>query len=558
MSPPTGAAWPGRVMPDRPSPGSVSSGEQVAGHLMVQATRRLETVSIVAFGATLVVWLSTIAISGTVAREFESLYQWGPPVATLGASLALFALLRSRWLAPSSLLRLGLVYEVVVSFAITGATHFEAFRGLAPADFDLDRIGLTYVAPWMLLFTVLVPAPPREALVALIASASAVPLLYLMQVRMGAAPALGLQKFLPIFVLPYAACTALAYVATRVVHQLGVEVRRAHDLGSYHLEALLGRGGMGEVWRASHRRLARPAAIKLIRRDALTSNVALATIAVARFEREAQIIASLQSPHTIALYDFGTTEDGMLFYVMELLDGIDLEALVHRFGPLPAERAVHILRQVCDSLAEAHRRGVVHRDIKPANIYLCRRGLEHDVVKVLDFGLAKQRVASETATATTLTGANAVAGTPHYMAPEIVMGQSEVDGRSDIYALGCVAFWLLTGRVVYEATTLTAAIVAHVQREPVPPSSASELPVPDALDRIVLDCLAKDPASRPQTSEELAARLETVPFAGRWFEAEAAHWWEAHLPPGTPPAMQAPRENQRANNGYPAASAGTT
>jgi serine/threonine-protein kinase len=313
-------------------------------------------------------------------------------------------------------------------------------------------------------------------------------------------------------------------------------VRRAHELGSYQLETLLGRGGMGEVWRASHRTLARPAAVKLIRRDTLANDPAVAATAVARFEREAQVIASLQSPHTIELYDFGTTEDGTLFYVMELLDGIDLEALVRRFGPLPAERTVYVLRQVCASLAEAHRRGVVHRDIKPANIYLCRRGIEHDVVKVLDFGLAKQAVTEEGVAAAVLTRANAVAGTPLYMAPEIALGQSPVDGRSDLYALGCVAFWLLTGRVVFEAATPTAAIVAHVQREPVPPSSLSEVPVPGPLDRIVLDCLAKDPAARPQNPEELTARLDAVPLGRRWSESEAARWWEAHRPSSAPPS----------------------
>jgi serine/threonine-protein kinase len=516
----------------------VPSSEHVANHLVVQAARRLEIVCIVAFGSILVTWLATIIISGTLTREFRELHQWVPPVTALGASAAVLALVRSRRFSPSRLVRLGLVYQVVVSYTITCAAHLGGFQGLTPADFDVDRIGLTYVAPWMLFFTVLVPAPPREALVALIASASAAPLVHLAQVSVGMAPALGLQQFLPVFVFPYAVTTVVAYLAARVVHQLGVEVRRAHELGSYHLEKLLGRGGMGEVWRASHRRLARPAAIKLIRPEALATDAALAEVAVARFEREAQIIASLQSPHTIALYDFGTTEDGTLFYVMELLDGIDLEALVRRFGPLPAERTVHLLRQVCASLAEAHRHGVVHRDIKPANIYLCRRGIEHDVVKVLDFGLAKHTVPSEEAEATISTRANAIPGTPHYMAPELVQGQCTVDGRSDLYALGCVAFWLLTGRVVFEAATITAAIIAHVQREPVPPSAVSELPVPGALDRIVLDCLAKDPASRPQTSEELAARLDTVQCGRRWLEAEAARWWELHFPTEAPPTGQ--------------------
>ena len=333
------------------------------------------------------------------------------------------------------------------------------------------------VVPWTMFFTVLVPARPREALIALVISNAFVPLLYLQQVHIGAAPALSVGQFLPIFVLPYAANTVLAYVAARVVHSLGVEVRRAHDLGSYRLDVLLGRGGMGEVWRASHRMLARPAAIKLIRRDTLARDPALAATAVDRFEREAQVIASLQSPHTVALYDFGVTDDGSLFYVMELLEGVNLETLVRKFGPLPPERVVYLLRQACSSLAEAHHRGLVHRDIKPANIYLCHRGMEHDVVKVLDFGIVKKAVTDNEPAARALTTANDIAGTPDFMAPEIAMGAANIDGRADIYALGCVAFWLLTGRPVFEEATPMAAIIAHVEisryRRALPPSSKS-------------------------------------------------------------------------------------
>jgi serine/threonine-protein kinase len=236
-------------------------------------------------------------------------------------------------------------------------------------------------------FTVLVPVRPREALLALLASAAATPALYAAQVRAGAAPALPAASFYLIFVQPYLVVTVLSYVAARVVHHLGVEVRRAHELGSYRLDELLGRGGMGEVWRASHHTLARPAAIKLVRQDALGGDPAAAELAAIRFEREAQVIANLQSPHTVRLYDFGRTDDGTLYYVMELLDGVDLDRLVREHGPLPPERAVHILHHVCASLNEAHRRGVVHRDVKPANIYLCQEAFEHDVEMVLDFGL---------------------------------------------------------------------------------------------------------------------------------------------------------------------------
>jgi serine/threonine-protein kinase len=280
---------------------------------------------------------------------------------------------------------------------------------------------------------------------------------------------------------------------------------------------------MGEVWRASHRTLARPAAIKLIRPEALGDDPAVAT---ARFEREAQAIASLQSPNTVALYDFGATPDGTLYYVMELLDGVDLERLVRDHGPLPPERVIHILRQVCASLAEAHARDIIHRDIKPANIYLCRRALEHDVVKVLDFGLVK-RLAPEAAADVQLTHPEIVAGTPAYLAPEIVTG-GVVDGRADLYALGCVAFWLLTGRLVFQGATAAALIIAHAREAPPRPGSLVE--VPEALDRIVLDCLAKDPAGRPANAEALSEQLAAVPLARPWTPAAAAGWWSGQAP----------------------------
>ncbi|MGH8696106.1 MAG: serine/threonine-protein kinase [Burkholderiales bacterium] len=501
--------------------------DQVADDVRRQAVRRLEVVAGITLAAELVLWLAVNLFQGTLAGEFASPLQWGFPAGVLVASLGIVLVVRRGRLSPATVVRLGLVYETVISFGIAGGTYVGAFEGMAAESIRIDRVGLTFVAPWMLLFSVLVPAPPREALVALLVSASAVPLTYLAQVPSQLAPALPPGTFVVVFVLPYLVGVGLSYVAARVVHRLGVEVRRAYDLGSYRLEALLGRGGMGEVWRASHRTLARPAAIKLIRQEVLGDAPG---VAGARFEREAQAIASLQSPNTVALYDFGSTQDGTLFYVMELLDGVDLEELVQRHGPLPAPRATHILRQACASLAEAHARAIIHRDIKPANIYLCRHALEHDVVKVLDFGLVK-RLAPETAVADARwTHPDLIAGTPAYLAPEIVMGDA-VDGRADLYALGCVAFWLLTGRLVFEAATVAAVLVAHAREAPPRPSSLAPSPVPDELDQIVLDCLAKDPAARPQTAEALAARLGAVPFAQPWTPAAAAQWWATHRPP---------------------------
>ncbi len=523
-----------RISPHKSADPTVPTDQQVASHLVVQAARRLEIVSSVALVAVLLLWLLVNFFEGEIANELASPAQWAPPIAALTSSAAMLLIARSgRW-SSATLIRIGLVYEVVMSVSVACGAYLVAFQGVDASVLTNERIGVNAVVPWTMFFTVLVPARPREALIALVISNAFVPLLYLQQVHIGAAPALSIGQFVPIFVVPYAANTVLAYVAARVVHSLGVEVRRAHDLGSYRLDVLLGRGGMGEVWRASHRMLARPAAIKLIRRDTLARDPALAATAVDRFEREAQVIASLQSPHTVALYDFGVTDDGSLFYVMELLEGVNLETLVRKFGPLPPERVVYLLRQACSSLAEAHHRGLVHRDIKPANIYLCHRGMEHDVVKVLDFGIVKKAVTDNEPAARALTTANDIAGTPDFMAPEIAMGASNIDGRADIYALGCVAFWLLTGRPVFEEATPMAAIIAHVRNQPMPPSTATEFEVPAAMDQIILDCLAKDPEARPATAEALSTRLAAISFARPWTEQSAVRWWDAYRPSSTP------------------------
>ena len=243
----------------------------------------------------------------------------------------------------------------------------------------------------MLAYTVIVPSPPRRALVAALLSVSSVPIVVGLVMAFGpAVPAMDPVGFFFMLVLPYLLVVLMAYVGARVVYGLGAEVTRARELGSYRLEERLGAGGMGEVWRARHRLLARPAAIKLMRPEVLGgSSPERQSELQARFEREAQATASLRSPHTIELYDFGVSDDGAFYYVMELLDGFDLDTLVQKFGPVSEERAAHLLMQVCHSLAEAHEAGLVHRDIKPANVYVCRYGREVDFVKVLDFGLVK-------------------------------------------------------------------------------------------------------------------------------------------------------------------------
>ena len=337
-------------------------------------------------------------------------------------------------------------------------------------------------------------------------------------------------EFLLGLVFPYLFVVMMAYVGARVVYTLGSEVSRARELGSYRLVERLGQGGMGEVWRAKHRLLARPAAIKLIR-PSLTADGRIGALEDARrrFELEAQVIASLRSPHTVTLFDFGVSADGAFYYVMELLDGLDAETLVRRTGPVPAERAIHLLRQVCHSLSEAESRGLVHRDIKPANIFLCRYGEDHDFVKVLDFGIVKATTAMAE-TGPVLTREMTVHGTPAFMAPEQALGSADVDGRADIYATGCVAYWLLTGKEVFMADTPMAHLLQHAQTPAAPPSARSEVPIPPALDDVVLACLAKDPAARPQTARELSRRLASVEGANDWTNERARDWWASHQP----------------------------
>ncbi|MBW2255163.1 MAG: serine/threonine protein kinase, partial [Deltaproteobacteria bacterium] len=297
-------------------------------------------------------------------------------------------------------------------------------------------------------------------------------------------------------------------------------------VGSYELVARIGSGGMGEVWRADHVHLPRSAAIKLIQPQLVSRETGdRSDVLVQRFKREAAATAGLRSPHTIQLYDFGITDDGVFFYAMELLEGCTLQQLTDTAGPIPAERTVELLVQVCESLAEAHEAGVIHRDIKPANIFLCKLGVTYDFVKVLDFGLVKFTAGSPLESAQ-LTGMDASHGTPAFMPPEVVDGSTHFDARSDVYAVGCVAFWLLTGRLVFDVESPIGQIMAHVN-EPAPaPSSVTELPVPPALDGLVLRCLSKDPNARPQTAKELLDALRACPLEHPWDQDRARSWWD--------------------------------
>ena len=273
---------------------------------------------------------------------------------------------------------------------------------------------------------------------------------------------------------------------------------------------------MGEVYRASHAFLRRPTAVKVLRPEQAGER------SLARFEREVQLTSRLTHPNTIAIYDYGRTPEGIFYYAMEYLGGTNLEDLVRRSGPQPPARVIHILRQICASLTEAHGTGLIHRDIKPANVFLSERGGIKDVVKVLDFGLVKD---IENTGDVALSGANTITGSPMYLSPEAISSPDEIDGRSDLYAVGCVGYFLLTGAAIFDSENVVEVVSHHLRSTPERPSKRVEEPLPDDLENLVLECLEKDKSRRPADAKILRDRLGRCADAGRWTEKDAEAWW---------------------------------
>jgi serine/threonine protein kinase len=427
-------------------------------------------------------------------------------------SCGMIAITKVRAWSPQRVLNVGIVFQILGALCITVVEEQTS-----------GRQGLSLVNVWILSFA-LVPQRTGRAAVAAFGAAFAGPAAIALNVAFGFR---GWPSAVSLLGGSFGAFMSalLVMFINKVVYSLGREVADAKRLGAYTLVEKLGQGGMGEVWRAEHRALIRPAAVKLLRRETsagMTREDLEATNL--RFQREVQATALLTSPHTIAVYDFGSTSDHTLYYVMELLHGLDAERLVDAHGPLPAERVVYLLRQACESLSDAHASNLIHRDIKPANLYLCAIGRKVDFIKVLDFGLVR-----DLASDVRLTGAGFVPGTPAYVAPETA-AKNVVDARSDIYALGCVAYWMLTGRLVFEAQTAAGMMAAHIRDQAPPPSRRTELAVPPELDDLVLACLAKEPSDRPQTAQELRERLDAIPFAERWNQDRARAWWNTHAP----------------------------
>ncbi len=558
-----------RIARRRPSDGtsSTSTGhadssfERLAPELQEEAYRRLSGAALV---YALTYSLFFLLDWAWLVRQEKVLCGPGMPdlvraLVSIGGAFVIHVGARRQRIPAHKFLRLAVTFQVVGAYGIVGGLwgwplHVDMYlQALVDSGLDLEKLGMTgarlfgmsvgggvitWGAIWMLVFPLSVPMPRRWAMIGSLLTASVVP---------GVIVASHLWHGIPDSVRPHLRLLYMAHlipnyvIAAMAIHGSTVSFRLRSDLskerrlGAYRLVKRIGRGGMGEVWRASHRMLARPAAVKLIRPEALgggsgggTSRGS--TTARKRFEREAQATAALVSPHTIEVYDFGVADDGTFYYVMELLDGIDLKTLIERYGPLPSPRVAAILKQACHSLADAHATGLVHRDVKPANLFLCRRGLDRDFVKVLDFGLVKD-VGSAGDARTQITVEGVTSGTPAFMAPEMAVGSPTVDGRADLYALGCVAYWLLTGQLVFEGENAMAILLQHARDVPARPSTRTELEIPGDLEDLVMEMLEKNADSRPTDAREVHRRLVAIEAdSGRWTPERAEQWWTTHRP----------------------------
>jgi eukaryotic-like serine/threonine-protein kinase len=427
------------------------------------------------------------------------------------------------------------VRMVEVSTLFVGTAAFSSMALVMDMLANPDMLLRTLFTYMLLVYAVYVPSTARHTLV--IAGLMTVPLLGSVFLAFSAwDPALHDPPAAP---WPKGSVGDMAYPATLVtaffwaivvamaasfsetIYGLRKAVRDIRRLNQYTLEEKLGEGGMGVVYRASHSMLRRPTAIKLLHPDRAGAD------ALQRFEREVRRTAMLTHPNTVTVFDYGRTTDGVFYYAMELLDGASLQEIVDVDGRQPAERVIHLLDQVAGSLAEAHDAGLIHRDIKPANILLVDRGGIADLVKVVDFGLVKD-LGSGGAAEATLTSADSITGTPLYMAPETIRTPDAVDARTDIYALGAVGYWLLTGTHVFRGSSVMDVIAHHLHSIPEPPSVRLNMPVDPDLEQVLLACLAKRPDERTPSAHALRSQLRACAAAGRWTNARASEWWNAH------------------------------
>lgn len=426
----------------------------------------------------------------------------------------------------------GVVFSIVLGattsrYLLVGVAHDRALvepTALMMADAFVAMLQLFGTGLLVAIRAALVPSSPRRTLV--VTAVAGIPSILATSLLVPAKSGALELRPLDSPVLPWLPLNAVimwifvvitAVFISRVIYGLRAEVRHAQKLGQYLLEKKIGEGGMGQVYRARHGMMRRPSAIKLLRGEQANETQ------LKRFEREVQLTARLTHPNTITIFDYGRTDDGVFYYAMELLQGANLERIVSVNGRQPAARVVRILSMTCAALSEAHGIGLIHRDIKPANIMLCYQGGEHDVVKLLDFGLVKELSVDAEAQ---LTGVSTLLGTPQYMAPESILEANTADARSDIYALGAVAYYLLAGSDVFEGKSVIELCIQHIHRAPASLASRG-IEIPPDLDALILACLDKQPERRPQSAAELRQRLEACAIAP-WTADDARAWWSAH------------------------------
>ena len=496
-----------------------------------KAGRVALSLELVEKGARRLTWLAAVFVVISITLYiFQRLMQpqigpiVGDPITRLVWLMAiliaagLVALQQYNVVTSRTLLRFGIVFEIAVAFSIA---MVETSR---PFDPSLPLLGVSAVGLWVVVAAAVIPSPPGVRLALALAGVTTWPVAYGINTgRFGFTTES--WRHASIWPAMNYMLAAGAYAVGRLTYGTVRAPENAPNLGSYTLMSQIGEGAMGEVWRARHKLLARPAAIKLIKLDESRQE-----LFAHRFHREANTIAALTSPHTVYLYDFGTTEDGRLYYVMELLDGISLQTLINTFGPQPASRVVAILKQMCRSLEEAHQAQIIHRDLKPSNVMICQVAQVRDFVKVLDFGLAKPFGAGA---ASNLTMEGVTLGTPEFMAPEVGRGSPTLDARADLYALGCVAYVLLTGALVFTDSSPVGVALKHIRSAPVPPSKRTDKFIPPDLERVILACLEKDPSARPQSARAVERSLAACNVAP-WREEDADVWWQQHLPPSSP------------------------
>jgi len=473
-------------------------------------------------GLIFLAWIAVLAVAEAEYQEFTSpsfLYH-------LLAVAAAFA----AWFSCRSAARSARVIQAAEALALVGVSvAYQLMGWYIPLEARPEMIVLLAQTYSFMAWAAFVPSPPRRTL--LLSLAVGVPLVvgtyvvysradeaWLRAVAPGAMAATVSQvagRLACFTAVWWILTTILATATSSVIYGLRRDVREARKLGQYTLGERLGEGGMGVVYRASHAMLRRPTAIKLLPAEKAGEH------SIARFEREVQLTAALTHPNTVTIFDFGRTPEGVFYYAMELLDGAGLDAVIELDGAQPAERALHVLDGVSGALVEAHESGLIHRDVKPANIILCKQGGLFDVPKVVDFGLVKDLVGAEIA----LTATAEVMGTPLYMAPEAMTAPTEMDARGDLYALGAVGYFMVTGSHVFTGRSHIEVCGHHLHTKPEPPSSRLGRALPADLEALLLDCLEKDPARRPQSAAEFQRRIRACHGYGAWNQERASRWW---------------------------------